>query len=61
MASRAELRYLTSIDHHNHEALVAMSLFDGRGLEVARYVRSAEDPRVAEVAVTVVDERTAEG
>lgn len=54
--SSAELRYLTDIDHHNHEALVAVSLLDGRGLGVARYVRSAEDPRVAEVAVTVVDE-----
>ena len=54
--SSAELRYLTDIDHHNHEALVAVSLIDERALGVARYVRSAEDPRVAEVAVTVVDE-----
>ena len=53
--SPAELSYLTAIDHQNHEALVAVSL-DGYGLGVARYVRSTEDPRVAEVAVTVVDE-----
>ena len=51
----AELRYLTSIDHHNHEALGALSP-DGRGIGVARYIRDSEDPSRAEVAVTVVDE-----
>jgi len=52
----AELRYFTEIDHHDHEALGAVALADGRGVGIARYVRSAEDPRAAEVAVTVVDE-----
>ena len=51
----AELRYLTCIDHHNHEALGALSP-DGRGIGVARYIRDSEDPSRAEVAVTVVDE-----
>jgi RimJ/RimL family protein N-acetyltransferase len=51
----AELRYLTCIDHHDHEALGALSP-DGRGIGVARYVRDSEDPGRAEVAVTVVDE-----
>src|SRR5215471_5426936 len=51
----AELRYLTCIDHHNHEALGALSP-DGRGIGVARYIRDSEDPGRAEVAVTVVDE-----
>jgi GNAT superfamily N-acetyltransferase len=52
----AELRYLTEIDHHNHEALGALDPVDGRGLGVARYIRDANDPERAEVAVTVVDD-----
>ena len=54
--SAAELRYFTEIDHHDHEALGAVDPGDGRGVGVARYVRSAEDPQAAEIAVTVVDE-----
>jgi len=54
--SAAELRYLTDIDHHDHEALAAVSRTDGRGVGIARYVRRAEDPQTAEIAVTVVDE-----
>jgi RimJ/RimL family protein N-acetyltransferase len=53
--SAAELRYLTEIDHHDHEALGALDDASGRGVGVARYVRSDVDPEVAEVAVTVVD------
>jgi RimJ/RimL family protein N-acetyltransferase len=52
----AELRYLTEIDHHDHEALGALSGADGRGVGVARYIRHAQDPEAAEVAVTVVDD-----
>jgi GNAT superfamily N-acetyltransferase len=52
----AELRYLTEIDHHNHEALGALDPSDGRGLGIARYIRDAADPERAEVAVTVVDD-----
>ncbi|HSJ22615.1 MAG TPA: GNAT family N-acetyltransferase [Nocardioidaceae bacterium] len=51
-----ELRYFTEVDHHDHEALGALDETDGRGLGVARYIRHAEDPEAAEVAVTVVDE-----
>jgi GNAT superfamily N-acetyltransferase len=54
--SAAELRYLTDIDHHDHEALGAVSRADGRGVGIARYVRRAEDPQTAEIAVTVVDD-----
>jgi RimJ/RimL family protein N-acetyltransferase len=54
--SAAELRYLTEIDHHDHEALGAVDHAVGNGVGVARYVRSAEDARSAEIAVTVVDE-----
>jgi GNAT superfamily N-acetyltransferase len=54
--SPAELRYLTEVDHHDHEALGAVDHADGRGVGVARYIRSADDPQAAEIAVTVVDE-----
>ncbi len=52
--SAAELRYLTDIDHYDHEALGAVDVA-GRGVGIARYIRSGRDPRAAEIAVTVVD------
>lgn len=51
-----EVRYLTQVDHHDHEAIGAMDPVDGRGLGIARYIRNAEDPQEAEVAVAVVDQ-----
>jgi RimJ/RimL family protein N-acetyltransferase len=54
--SAAELRYFTDVDHHDHEALGAVSRDHGLGVGVARYVRDADDPRAAEIAVTVVDD-----
>lgn len=51
-----EVTYLTDVDHHDHEALVAVSRRDGSGLGVARYVRDRDDARSAELAVTVIDE-----
>jgi RimJ/RimL family protein N-acetyltransferase len=54
--SAAELRYFTDVDHHDHEALGALDHADGRGVGVARYVRDAEDPHAAEIAVTIVDD-----
>ena len=50
------VRYLTVIDHHDHEAIVALDDKTGEGIGVARYVRSKERPDVAEVAVTVIDD-----
>jgi GNAT superfamily N-acetyltransferase len=49
------LRYLTEVDHHDHEALVAVGA-DGTLLGVARSVRALTDPQVAEAAVTVADD-----
>jgi GNAT superfamily N-acetyltransferase len=49
------LRYLTEVDHRDHEALVAVGA-DGTLLGVARSVRSRSDPQVAEAAVTVADD-----
>jgi RimJ/RimL family protein N-acetyltransferase len=54
--SPAELRYFTDVDHHDHEALGALDHADGRGVGIARYVRDADDPQSAEIAVTIADD-----
>jgi len=53
--SPSEVHFCTDVDHHDHEALGAVSLPDGRGLGIARYIRNADDPLTAEIAVTVID------
>jgi GNAT superfamily N-acetyltransferase len=53
--SERHLRYLTEVDHHDHEALVAVEAGTEHGVGVARFVRSSEDPEVAEIAVAVAD------
>ena len=50
------LRYLTEIDHHDHEALGALAAGSGEPIGIARYVRSEQDGDVAEVAVAVIDD-----
>jgi GNAT superfamily N-acetyltransferase len=52
----AELAYLTEVDHHDHEALIAIEPESGEAVGVARYVRDAGQPQVAEAALAVVDE-----
>jgi ribosomal protein S18 acetylase RimI-like enzyme len=54
--SEAELRYFTEVDHHDHEALVAIEPGTGDGIGVARYVRREGDPTAAELAVAVIDD-----
>jgi GNAT superfamily N-acetyltransferase len=54
--SESMVRYLTDVDHHDHEALVALDAATGEGVGVARYVRDLKDPRRAEAAVTVIDD-----
>ncbi len=53
--SPRELDYLVNVDGHNHEALGASDQASGRGVGVARFIRLAEEPEVAEVAITVID------
>ena len=54
--SKAELRYLTEVDGHDHVALVAESdRWPGMLVAVARYVRLDEDPDVADVAIVIAD------
>jgi len=55
------LRYLTDIDHRDHEAMTAPDEETGEGVGVARYVRDRERPHMAEVAVTVIDDWQARG
>jgi RimJ/RimL family protein N-acetyltransferase len=54
--SAAELRYLTDVDHHDHEALIALDRATGQGVGIARYIRDANDPQAAEIAITIVDD-----
>jgi GNAT superfamily N-acetyltransferase len=59
------LEYLTNVDGVTHVAFVAtqvtLDLKTERGLGVARFVRLADDPEVAEAAVTVVDDMQRKG
>ena len=50
------VRYMTELDHHDHEAMIAVDERGEEGLGDAFYVRDARRPDTAEVAVTVVDE-----
>lgn len=59
--SERELRYFLDVDHHDHEAIAAVDLGSGDGIGVARFVRDPDDPRVAEVSITVVDEHQGRG
>ena len=59
--TESTVRYLTEIDHHDHEAMIAVDEQTGEGIGVARYVRDPDHPDVAEVAVTVIDDWQARG
>ncbi len=54
-----ELEYLTTVDHHDREALVAE--WAGTIIAVGRYDRSPDDPTEAEVAFVVDDEHHRRG
>jgi RimJ/RimL family protein N-acetyltransferase len=51
----AELRYLTEVDHHDHEALAAIDPESDRGVGVARFVRDPKRRDSAEVAFAVLE------
>lgn len=53
--SSSELTYLVEVDHRNHEALLAYECETGRPVAVGRFVRLADAPDTAEVAITVLD------
>jgi RimJ/RimL family protein N-acetyltransferase len=49
------LTYLTDIDHHDHEALVAVAPGSGDIVGVARFIRDTATPDTAELAIVVAD------
>lgn len=53
--SSGELRYLTQVDGHRHEALSAIDPATGQGVAIGRFVRNPGTPESAEVAITVAD------
>ena len=64
--TQKELRYLTELDGVNHFAIGALALVgrrreEDRGLGIARFVRSRDEPDVAEAAVVVVDDMQGRG
>jgi RimJ/RimL family protein N-acetyltransferase len=65
MLSDAALRYLTEVDGRDHVAIVATTespdLKNEIGVGIARFVRLADEPGVAEAAVTVVDDAQRKG
>ena len=52
--SGRDLDYLTRVDHHRHEALVALDADTGTGVGVARFVQTADG--AAEPAMVVADD-----
>jgi GNAT superfamily N-acetyltransferase len=55
-----DLAYLTEVDHHDHEALIAFAADTREPVGVARFIRGSV-PAEAEVAVTVVDDWQGKG
>jgi GNAT superfamily N-acetyltransferase len=53
--SPSQVEYLTDVDHHDHEALIAFDPDTGDGVGVARFVR-LDGGTTAEAAVTVIDD-----
>jgi RimJ/RimL family protein N-acetyltransferase len=58
-----QLTYLTDVDHHDHEAVVALDRGhpDHPGIGVARFIREPFEPTVAEAAITVADDYHGQG
>lgn len=55
--SKHELHYFTEVDHHRHEALVAVDVDrDGAIVGVARFIKLEDEPGTAEAAITVADD-----
>jgi RimJ/RimL family protein N-acetyltransferase len=59
--SERELTYLTTVDHHRHEALAAIDRRDGSIVGVARYASEPDRPDAADGAIAVADEHQGRG
>jgi len=53
--TKRELDFLVDIDHHHHEAIVAIDPNTKHGVAAARYIQLPGEPGVAEIAATVTD------
>lgn len=51
----ATLKAAAEVDHVDHEALVAIPLLSGEIVGECRFIRRPDDPRAADLGVTVVD------
>jgi RimJ/RimL family protein N-acetyltransferase len=51
-----ELDRLVDVDHHDHEALLAIDPLTGRGVAVVRYIQIPGEPGVVELAAAVADD-----
>jgi RimJ/RimL family protein N-acetyltransferase len=51
-----QIAYLLGVDHHDHEAYLAVDEESGEAVAVGRFVRDEERPELAEAAVIVVDD-----
>lgn len=51
-----ELDHLVDVDHHAHEALLAIDPLTSQGVGVVRYVQVPGEPGVVELAATVADD-----
>ena len=58
-----QLRYFTEVDQEDHVAWIAVDPTAPQqdGLGIARFIRTTENPRVAEMAFTVIDDRQHNG
>lgn len=54
--TKRELDFLVDVDHHRHEAIVAIDPTTSRGVAVVRYIQVPGEPEVAEIAATVTDD-----
>ena len=54
--TKRELDFLVDVDHHRHEAILAVDPSTGRAVAVVRYVEVPGEAGVAEVAATVTDD-----
>jgi GNAT superfamily N-acetyltransferase len=53
--SPAQLSELTDVDHESREAMVAFDAVTGEGIGIARYIRAADEPAMAEFTCAVLD------
>jgi GNAT superfamily N-acetyltransferase len=54
--SPRDLSYFTEVDHHDHEALIALDVAEHDAVGIARCIRSPTNPEEAEFAIAIVDD-----